>query len=214
MRTTIKNRMIIGASLLMMTFSFGITNAAAQTCTQVPTCAELGYTKTSCGLNRALKCPFDQTKLFCGEKKCKPGYIYYSDDTCSENYNADKTVVGVVAISGVFAGAGVIVNIDQPWSAYTWAGAVDACKSVTIGGKTAHLPTRVEGYIIADNYNAISIGLSKIPGSKQFTEDSYWTSDGSDHYGTIYAYYFNPLTGFEAQESETSGRYIRCVFDF
>ena len=201
---------MMGASLLMMTFFFGI-NANAETCTQVPTCEELGFTETNCGSKKALKCQFDQTKLFCGGDQCKVGDIYYSDDTCSENYNADKTVVGVVAISGVVAGAGVIVNIDQPSSTYTWAGAVDACKSVTRGGKTAHLPTRGEGRIISVNFYAINVGLSKISGAVQLTNDGCWTSEKKS---ASKAYCFYPKSDTIATASPYNLNYIRCVFNF
>lgn len=70
MRTTIENRMRIGASLFVITFSFSI-KANAETCAKVPTCEELGYTGTSCSSGTAtLKCPFDQSKVFCAQD-CK-----------------------------------------------------------------------------------------------------------------------------------------------
>ena len=77
MRTTITNRMMMGASLLVMTFSFTI-NAKAQSCTQVPTCEELGYSSRSCPEGTSsLKCPFDQSKVFCA-KDCSS----YTLDSC------------------------------------------------------------------------------------------------------------------------------------
>ena len=192
---------MMGASLLMMTFSFTM-NANAQTCTSMPSCATLGYTETSCS-GDSLKCPFDQTKLFCGGEKCQVGDIYYSDNTCSESYTSGKTVVGVVA------GKGVIVNIDQLSSTYTWADAVDVCKSVTRGGKTAHLPTRGEGYIIMGNHNAINVGLSKISGAVQLTNDMFWTSE---EYGDS-AYVFFPFTPGEGIYAKTKSKYVRCVYN-
>jgi len=54
--------------MVALTFSLNITNAnAASTCAAMPTCAAMGYTQTSCpsGIT-PLKCPFDETKLFCG----------------------------------------------------------------------------------------------------------------------------------------------------
>ena len=102
-------------------FSF---NAHA-TCTPAPDCASIGYTETSCE-TISLKCPFDQTKLYCfpcdssyqyscsnpneygdGESckgkyksccntSCSVGNIYYSDGTCSSCVDTTKTAVGVV----------------------------------------------------------------------------------------------------------------------
>ena len=57
---------ITGASLVALTFSLNVTNVNAA-CTAMPTCESLGYTKTSCPSGvTPLKCPFDETKLFCG----------------------------------------------------------------------------------------------------------------------------------------------------
>ena len=206
MRISIKNRMIMGVSLLMMTFSFTI-NANAQNCATLPSCDELGYTETSC-LGDSLKCPFDQTKLFCGEK-CKAGDIYYSDNTCSEDYNSSKTVVGVVG--GVVAGKGVIVDIVDIASAFTntavtWNQAVVACRDVARGGKTARLPTIDEGKIIAYNSGAINSGLSKIPEATMLTNHWHWSSTKGRT--------FDPVGCGSTQMTTAADCNVRCAFDF
>ena len=207
MRTTITNRMMIGASLLMMTFSFA-TKTNAETCTQVPTCAELGYTETNCGSNVALKCPFDQTKLFCGKEKCKAGDIYYSDNTCSDEYNSSKTVIGVVA------GEGFIVNIEETGESMKWEPAINACKGVSRGGKTARLPTIDEGLKIANSSGAINRGLAKISGATQLKNDIYWSSTELENY-TSNAWYFYPIRGTAGSGLKAGGNfYVRCVFAF
>ena len=204
MRMTITNRMMMGASLLMMTFSFA-TKTNAETCTQVPTCAELGFTETNCGSKKALKCPFDQTKLFCAGEKCPAGYIYYSDNTCSENYTSGKTVVGVVA------GEGIIVNIVNAGSTMTWENAISHCKGVSRGGKTAHLPTFDEGRKIANNSVAVNSGLAKISGASALTYQYYWSSTEFD---TTRALNFYPLNALTPTITKTDTSNVRCVFDF
>ena len=102
-------------------FSF---NAHA-TCTPAPDCASIGYTETSCE-TISLKCPFDQTKLYCfpcdssfqyscsntneygngesckGKYKsccntdCIVGNYYYLDKTCSSCLDNAKTMIGIV----------------------------------------------------------------------------------------------------------------------
>ena len=91
---------MLGVSLFAMTFSF---SATAQTCKPVPTCAELGYTETSC-TGDSLKCPFDTSKMYClpvvphscNSSETKVGDIYYSDDTCSSEAISGKTPIGIV----------------------------------------------------------------------------------------------------------------------
>ena len=111
----------LGAMTMISLFSF---NAYA-TCTPTPDCASIGYTETSCE-TISLKCPFDQTKLYCFpcdsayqytcsntneygngnscnnkyksccNTDCVVGNIYYSDGTCNSCLDANKTPVGVV----------------------------------------------------------------------------------------------------------------------
>jgi len=65
MRHTIK-KYFTGASIAAITLALNTSTSWAEGCTVVPTCDELGYNQTTCGDAPALKCPFDQTKLFCG----------------------------------------------------------------------------------------------------------------------------------------------------
>ena len=109
------------AMTIVALFSFSVH----ATCTPTPDCASIGYTETSCE-TISLKCPFDQTKLYCfpcdssyqytcsnsneygdgtsckGKYKsccntdCIVGAIYYSDKTCSSCVDSNKTPIGVV----------------------------------------------------------------------------------------------------------------------
>ena len=49
--------------------------AYAQTCTLTPSCEDLGYTMNSeqCNSGSSLKCPFDETKLFCYQEQDNDG---------------------------------------------------------------------------------------------------------------------------------------------
>ena len=93
------------ASLSMLGSLAASGAAAAQTCATPPSCETLGFTKseTDCDGLEALKCPFDQSKLYCpqggGKDTCEtvPGTIVYSDGTISESVIADKIPIGVVA---------------------------------------------------------------------------------------------------------------------
>ena len=100
------------------------TTALAQdsTCILQPSCSQLGYTsaEADCGTAKVLRCPFDVSQVAClsggsdggsggetgGEpsdefgtvdnSSCQVGYIYYSDDTCSPEYNYFKDPIGIV----------------------------------------------------------------------------------------------------------------------
>ncbi|MBR1605033.1 MAG: hypothetical protein IJ660_02865 [Alphaproteobacteria bacterium] len=56
---------LTSASVVTVILSCHSTIAAAANCTSIPSCTELGYTDNSCTNGKALKCPFDQTKMFC-----------------------------------------------------------------------------------------------------------------------------------------------------
>ncbi len=82
--------------LLSLAMAVALPAYAALNCTKPPTCAELGYKQTAsnCVEQLMLKCPFDETAVFCGgedlEAKCKnAGYGYYDttgSDQCITNY--------------------------------------------------------------------------------------------------------------------------------
>ncbi len=114
-------------------------------CTPAPDCASIGYTQTSCE-TLSLKCPFDQTKLYCfpcdssfqytcsnpneygngtsckGKYKsccntsCSIGNIYYSDGTCNSCLDTNKTPVGVVVKDNELIMSNATSNIQ--WGGY------------------------------------------------------------------------------------------------
>ena len=107
MRLNVKN--IFGAGLIALAFSVGTAKiASAQSCTVPPTCDALGYTKTAtdCKDMSTLKCPFDQSKVFCvtaaeagGAGSCKVanvGDILFSDMSCGSSMVDGKRAIGVI----------------------------------------------------------------------------------------------------------------------
>ena len=95
----------------------------AQTCIPTPDCAGLGYTATSCS-GAFLRCPFDTTKMFCASGGgggatpesggCLVGMIYYSDGSCSQYRETDKTAIGVVVEDNAYV-------MSVPKSGISWA---------------------------------------------------------------------------------------------
>ncbi len=58
---------------LLPVFLSATAAVQAQTCVKAPDCRELGYNQTAAecsaaGLDKYIKCPFDQTKVYCGAK--------------------------------------------------------------------------------------------------------------------------------------------------
>ena len=99
---------ILGASLSLAAFSFGYAqNVQAQSCVVLPTCEELGYTDIAarCENGELLKCPFDESKVFCRSvptttKICDTiGDVLYDDKSCAidiNNLDPNRTPIGVV----------------------------------------------------------------------------------------------------------------------
>ncbi len=99
---TSNSRKIHGMSLVILAFFLAASIATAQTCVTPPSCDTLGYKQSASdcsGQERVLKCPFDQTKMFCLDtitQEVNVGDILYSDMTVSGNIIVSKTPIGVV----------------------------------------------------------------------------------------------------------------------
>ncbi len=111
---------------LLSTATILSSPAAAQNCTVPPSCESLGYVKTAAdceGLD-TLKCPFDQSKLYCPQgggnmSAAAPGAILYSDGTISDSVIASKTPVGIVAyVNGSTGFAVALTESNQTWGGY------------------------------------------------------------------------------------------------
>ncbi|MFR3314038.1 MAG: hypothetical protein ACLTT2_07440 [Alphaproteobacteria bacterium] len=112
------------ASLSMLGSLAASGAAAAQTCATPPSCETLGFTKSEadCDGLEALKCPFDQSKLYCPQgggnmSAAAPGAILYSDGTISDSVIASKTPVGIVAyVNGSTGFAVSLTEVSKTWS--------------------------------------------------------------------------------------------------
>ena len=116
------------ASLSMLGSLAASGAAAAQTCATPPSCETLGFTKseTDCEGLEALKCPFDQSKLYCPQgggnmSAAAPGAILYSDGTISDSVIASKTPIGVVAyVNGSTGFAISLRETSRVWGGYRY----------------------------------------------------------------------------------------------
>ena len=93
--------LLAGAALI----GWGEPAFAAIDCAVPPTCDELGYAYSSaeCYEQTILKCPFDDTKVYCSEPKdpydpvtCRVGSVLYNDLKCYVLAPSGKTAVGIV----------------------------------------------------------------------------------------------------------------------
>lgn len=142
-----RNNIVLGAGIVALAFSLGTAPAHGQTCVTPPTCEALGYTQTAAGCTSKpiLKCPFDQSKVYCTAytdetghcdagytwtngtcKKngiyCGVGWIFYDDNTCSPaaNYDKSKPALGVVVYVNP-EGAGGQVMAPNPVGTSYWS---------------------------------------------------------------------------------------------
>lgn len=88
-----------GCLIIAFSLLFSL-NAKAQNCSTPPTCESLGYTKNEADCpSSALKCPFDQSKLFCTPLYAAVGDILYSDMSTSPALLTSRKPVGIVISS-------------------------------------------------------------------------------------------------------------------
>ena len=126
----------------------------ALTCTAAPSCADLGYTKTSCSGGGGVKCPFDSSKMFCIREGMGSEYkfvnaisryqIAYSDGTTAKYYDDKKTPIGIVTYVHPTKGKkhGLIMSL-RPFTIQNQAQAHKICAAYTTAGTMAgdwHLP--------------------------------------------------------------------------
>lgn len=120
----------LGAGLFVLAFSLlsSTTISMAQTCVNSARCDELGFNKkvSDCQNRPILKCPFDETKVYCGvytdsEGKAiaEVGDIMFSDKTFSSSLISGKIPVGVV----FDATLKLVVNFDMKY--LSWGPHID-----------------------------------------------------------------------------------------
>lgn len=122
---TDKIRKIMGVGLFILAFSLIWSGRSqAQSCLTQPSCDTLGYKQSASdcsGIEQVLKCPFDQTKMFCVDATkqiLQVGDILYSDKTTANKIISGKTPIGIVFDTT----KRLAVALDQSSSAMQWGG--------------------------------------------------------------------------------------------
>lgn len=92
------NKNFYGASLTALAFSLNIPAATAQTCTTPPDCATLGFTKTAadCSGHSVLKCPFNQSKVYCDSGASSGSSGETKTYTVGDAYYSNNQLLGVI----------------------------------------------------------------------------------------------------------------------
>ena len=75
---------------LSLAMAVALPAYAALDCATPPTCDELGYTQTEtdCTGKFTLKCPFDETAVFCGGSNCAA--LGYTQTSCGTYYHSEE----------------------------------------------------------------------------------------------------------------------------
>ena len=113
-RLSLSYLFLSSAAVLLVTAA----EASAQTCTEAPGCAELGYTSavSDCVGSDMVYCPFDNTKVFCRQtKSCEElGY-----DKTTTQCSGKKTFVCPGDASKVSCDGGAMVGEIKLWAGST-----------------------------------------------------------------------------------------------
>ena len=119
-----KYLLLTGAALI----GFSGAAYAAINCAVPPTCDELGYAYSAdwCKGQSTLKCPFDQTKVFCGEPAepstavtCTVGAVLYDDLKCYDKAPDGKTAIAVVFDTSKRLAISISMYTDNiPWGGH------------------------------------------------------------------------------------------------
>ena len=207
-------RLNFGVSLSVLAFScFEPSQSLAQTCTVPPTCESMGYNKTAsqCGNLATLKCPFDQTKLFCtaftdseGNTPIAVGDYAYSDGTFSAALKPGKTPIGVI-----FNTSGLAVALDNYTNVGYGSYSDTKCSEYTSGSLSLWKnPTQEHLSSMYSNKTQIDNALSAVSA----------TPLGSSKlaYGltSIYIKYINFSNGNNLNANSSTENYpLRCIID-
>ena len=127
-----KYLLLAGAALI----GFSGSAYAALDCSPLPDCDYLGYRYKAewCADQAILKCPFDQTKVFCikpdNSVTCEVGSVLYNDLKCydEEPFNG-QTAIGVVFDTSNKLAIALDLKVDVPWGGYgTDISGLDNCR--------------------------------------------------------------------------------------
>ena len=161
------NLITVSAAVLLLS----VQSVAAQVCTTPPTCDALGYTKTEadCSGKTILKCPLDQTKVYC------PGY--------EETQRKYKVGDSYIDANGI--GVGKIVRVDSSGlhgivviagGTGDGATATTTCASRTAGGLSWSLASGDNACKIDGNASCCSCNLRSSSGTGYCALSDGWNS--------------------------------------
>ena len=164
------NLITVSAAVLLLS----LQSAAAQVCTTPPTCDALGYNKTEadCSGKTILKCPLDQTKVYC------PGYeetqrkYKVGDSYIDANGIGIGTVVQVDASGkhGIVVVSGGITNSTEVFT---------ACAAKTAGGLNWSLATGSSTCKLDKSQSCCRCSLVSVNGTGYCSSNS-WQSASYD----------------------------------
>lgn len=161
------NLLTTAAAVMLLT----ATAATAQTCIKTPSCADLGYTKTAddCSGKTILKCPLDNTQVYC------PGYeetlrTYKVGDTYVD---ANGVALGRV-ITVTNGGQHGRIMSSTPYFITDYSRVTSVCLDKTTGGRDWYMSTGLDLFNNKTvwNCNTETDGLGIV------NEGCYWTSNG------------------------------------
>lgn len=183
-----QNILLYGLTAVLLS---GISPAHADiTCTATPDCTTLGYTKSASDCpNGGVKCPFNNSKMFCLKSggvefsiknAVQTGDIVYSDGTTAKTYtySTTKIPIGVALVTETNSAYnhGIIFQLNQPLPK-TRDEAVAYCSLYATAGTSEgdwKLPTLYEMMYLmgwettpsstdASLFNNINVALQRVP---------------------------------------------------
>ena len=164
------NLITVSAAVLLLS----VQSAAAQVCTTPPTCDALGYTKTEadCSGKTILKCPLDQTKVYC------PGYEETQRKYKVGDSYIDANGIGVGKIVRVDSSGlhGIVVIAGGSGNAET---ATTTCASRTAGGLNWSLASGSNACKIDNGASCCGCNLRSSSGNG-YCSSSNWNTYTSD----------------------------------
>lgn len=109
---------LIPLALILPGLVWTVFDARAQTCTQAPSCSELGFTSNvaDCVGSDMVKCPFDKTKAFCRQAKSCAELGY---DKTTTQCSGKKTFVCPGDATKVACDEGAMIGEIKLWAGKT-----------------------------------------------------------------------------------------------
>ena len=117
--------------------------AVAAECLPTQDCKALGYTDAACP-EQGVKCPFGNEWFCVGDKnksnlECQIGWIYYTDNTCSNDVISGKKPLGIVVYTYGAAGGGQIIAANKTNKGIAWSTEQTNVPGLTTSSTAQHI---------------------------------------------------------------------------